>query len=425
VITLCLGGKKTLATKAQDAKRVKIKMTISKAENKSREFQVFAKPVGSSCNLHCKYCYYLSKRDLYPDTGNLIMTDNILEKYIIQHIEASEEDIINFSWHGGEPLLAGIDFYRKVLKLQSVHKPSGKTILNGIQTNGTLIDEEWSRFIAGNGFLAGISIDGPSDYHNYFRRTGDDKETFEKVKRGYMLLKNYGVIPEILCVVNAKNVKHPLVIYDFFKKMGAKFITFLPLVIPDSNSATGVNCDSVPAEEFGHFLSEVFDAWVENDIGEIKIQIFEEAARTAFNQDHTLCIFKVNCGGVPVVEHNGDFYSCDHYVNKDYLLGNLNDHSLTWYLECERQKQFGRAKSVKLPEYCRRCEVLAMCNGECPKNRFILTPDGETGLNYLCKGYKYFFNHCRPFVEAIATVWKNQGSFLPHPPAPFSQERRG
>jgi uncharacterized protein len=253
------------------------------------------------------------------------MTDVILEKYIIQHIEASTGNIISFSWHGGEPLLAGIDFYRKVMKLQSVHIPSGKTILNGIQTNGTLIDEEWCRFIAGNGFLVGLSIDGPSDFQDLFRRTRDNKGTFEKVKRGYQFLKRFGVIPEILCVVNAENVKHPLVIYDFFKKMGAKFITFLPLVIFDSNSATGVSCESVPPEEFGHFLSEVFDAWVENDIGEIKIQIFEEAARTAFNQDHTLCIFKVNCGGVPVIEHNGDFYSCDHYVNKDYLLGNLNE----------------------------------------------------------------------------------------------------
>jgi len=401
-------------------------MTISKAENKSMEFQVFAKPFGSTCNLSCKYCYYLSKRDLYPDKSHFIMTYDIMEKYIIQHIEASTGDIISFSWHGGEPLLAGIDFYRKVLKLQAVHKPDDKTILNGIQTNGTLIDEDWCRFIAGNGFFVGISIDGPADFHDFFRRTRDDKGTFERVKRGYLLLKKFGIIPEILCVVNAENVKYPLVIYDFFKKIGAKFITFLPLVVPDVCSSSGVSKDSVPSREFGHFLSKVFDAWVENDIGEIKIQIFEEATRTAFNQDHTLCIFKVNCGSVPVIEHNGDFYSCDHYVNKDYLLGNLNDHSLTWYLECERQKQFGRAKSMKLPDYCRQCEVLAMCNGECPKNRFILTPDGATGLNYLCEGYKIFFNHCRPFVEAITDAWKNQSGFLPHPPAPFPRSgRRG
>src|SRR5664280_812930 len=314
----------------------------------------------------------------------------------------------------GEPLLAGLDFFRKVLKLQSVHIPSGKTILNGIQTNGTLIDEEWCRFIAGNGFLVGLSIDGPSDFHDLFRRTRDNKETFEKVKRGYHLLKRFGVIAEILCVVNAENVKHPLVIYDFFKKMGAKFITFLPLVIPDSNSATGVSCDSVPAEEFGHFLSEVFDAWVENDIGEIKIQIFEEAARTAFNQEHTLCIFKKNCGGVPVIENNGDFFSCDHYVDSKHLVGNIMNGSLVSLLDNERQKSFGESKSLNLPQYCTDCEVRSMCNGECPKNRFILTPDGESGLNYLCSGYKLFFNHCRSFVEAIAEAWRN----LPHPPTP-------
>src|SRR5664280_868139 len=391
----------------------------------SREFQVFAKPVGSNCNLNCQYCYYLGKKSLYPDTDHFLMTDDILEEYIIQHIQASTEDVINFSWHGGEPLLAGIDFYRKALRLQSTYKPAGKTILNCIQTNGILINEEWCKFIEKEGFIIGISIDGPAEFHNTFRRTKDGDNTWQQVIRGYQLLKQHGVSPEILCVVNSENVRHPLVIYNFLKQMGAKYITFLPLIEPDDGSTRGVSSNSVPSEEFGFFLSDVFDNWVEYDIGEIKIQIFEEAARTAFNQEHTLCIFKVNCGGVPVIEHNGDFYSCDHYVNKDYMLGNLNDHSLTWYLECERQKQFGRAKSVKLPEYCRRCEVLAMCNGECPKNRFILTPDGETGLNYLCKGYKYFFNHCRPFVEAIAAVGINQGSFLPHPPAPFTQERRG
>jgi uncharacterized protein len=374
----------------------------------SREFQVFAKPVGSSCNLNCRYCYYLDKNSLYPDSDHFLMTDDILEEYIIQLIQASTENVISFSWHGGEPLLAGIDFYRKVLRLQSAHKPDGKTILNGIQTNGTLLNEEWCRFIAEEGFLIGISLDGPAEFHNTCRRTKDDSATWQKVIRGYLLLKKHGVIPEILCVVNAENVKYPIIIYDFFKQMGAKFLTFLPLVEPDSGSSTGVSIDSVPPEEFGFFLSEVFDLWIENDIGEIKIQIFEEAFRTAFDQEHTLCIFKTNCGGVPVVEHNGNFYSCDHYVNQDYLIGNIMDQSLTSFLESQRQKEFGKVKSVTLPKYCTECEVRSLCNGECPKNRFILTPDGETGLNYLCCGYKYFFNHCRPFVEAIAEVWKNQ-----------------
>ena len=220
--------------------------------------------------------------------------------------------------------------------------------------------------------------------------------------------KKHGLIPEILCVVNAENAKQPLIIYDFYKMLGAKYMTFLPLVEPDIDSATGVTGNTVGSEEFGYFLGEIFDKWVENDIGDIKIQIFEEAARTAFDQEHTLCIFKKNCGGVPVVEHNGDFYSCDHYVNKYHFLGNIVDLPLASLLESVEQKSFGKSKSITLPGYCIECEVRSMCNGECPRNRFILTPSGEPGLNYLCKGYKYFFNHCRPFVEAIAEAWKNQ-----------------
>ena len=374
----------------------------------SREFQVFVKPVGPVCNLNCRYCYYLKKKDQYPSTDRFLMSDDLLEKYIIQHIQASTENIISFSWHGGEPLLAGTDFFRKALKIQKKHKPAGSTIINGIQTNGTLLNDEWCDFLSSEGFMVGISIDGPGDLHNCYRRTKDDGTTLQQVITGYELLKTYGVIPEILCVVNAGNVKHPLVIYNFFKQLGAKYITFLPLVEKEQTSLTGVSRISVPAIEFGYFLSAIFDEWVEKDIGEIKIQIFEEASRTAFNQEHTLCIFKVNCGGVPVVEHNGDFYSCDHYVDKEHLLGNIKDHSLSYFLDCDVQKAFGRAKSLTLPKYCLNCEVRPMCNGECPKNRFIITPDGETGLNYLCQGYKYFFNHCRPFVEAITEAWKNQ-----------------
>ncbi len=223
------------------------------------------------------------------------------------------------------------------------------------------------------------------------------------------------IIPEILCVVNAENVKYPLVVYKFFKNLGARYITFLPLVEHDPDSSNVVSGKSVRSSDFGYFLSSIFDEWVEKDIGNIKIQIFEEAARTAFNQEHTLCIFKVNCGGVPVVEHTGDFYSCDHYVNSDHLLGNIRDHSLADFLDSDRQQIFGRAKSVSLPEYCISCEVRSMCNGECPKNRFITTPDGESGLNYLCKGYKYFFNHCRPFVEAITTAWNRSHPITPYP----------
>jgi uncharacterized protein len=377
----------------------------------SREFQVFVKPVGPVCNLRCQYCYYLDKNVMYPDSDHFLMSDDILGEYIIQHIEATTDDLITFSWHGGEPLLAGIDFYRKVLKLQSAHKPPGRTIKNGIQTNGTLINEKWCKFLAENEFVIGISTDGPGEFHNINRRTREDNNTFLNVIRGYELLQKHGVTSEILCVVSNDNVMYPPIIYNFFKNLGAKYITFLPLVEPDPGSSTGATEKSVPPDELGYFLSSIFDEWVEKDIGEIKVQIFEEAARTAFNQEHTLCIFRLNCGGVPVVEHTGDFYCCDHYVNSDHLLGNIRDHSLAYFIDSERQQIFGRAKSASLPNYCISCEVRSMCNGECPKNRFITTPDGEPGLNYLCKGYKYFFNHCRPFVKAIADEWKKQGGF--------------
>jgi uncharacterized protein len=377
---------------------------------KSREFQIFAKPAGSACNLNCSYCYYLEKKGLYTETDHFLMDERLLEKYIVQHIEATTEPLITFSWHGGEPLMAGIGFYRKVLSLQRNHKPAGKTIMNGIQTNGTLIDEEWSRFFAENGFIIGISTDGPAEFHNIFRRTKDNRPTLDRVLHGFELLMNHGVVPEVLCVVNSENVRQPEIIYDFCKQLGAKYISFLPLVKAEQGSIKGFSRDSVPAEAFGYFLSRVFDQWVENDIGNIKIQIFEEAARIAFHQEHTLCIFKVNCGGVPVVEFNGDFYSCDHFVDNEHNMGNISHKSIADFIDSERQREFGMAKSNTLPRYCIECEVREMCNGECPKNRFTLTPDGEMGLNYLCKGYKYFFNHCKPFVEAIAEAWKNPDS---------------
>jgi uncharacterized protein len=337
------------------------------------------------------------------------MDNNILEKYLIQHIEASTEPVITFSWHGGEPLLAGIGFYKKVIEYQSSHKPAGKVILNGIQTNGTLINDEWGRFIAENKFIVGISIDGPAELHNLFRVRKNGGETFENMIRGFKLLKKYGVVPEVLCVVNSKNVRYPLILYDFFRQLGAEYITFLPLVERRTKSSSMASENSVPSEEFGYFLSEIFDEWVEKDIGNIKIQIFEEAARTAFGQEHTLCIFRPLCGRVPVIEHNGDLYSCDHFVDTDHLVGNILDNSLADMLDSDKQSAFGKAKSNTLPNYCINCDVRPMCNGECPRNRFGLTPDGESGLNYLCKGYKYFFNHCRPFVEAIAKEWERQG----------------
>lgn len=374
----------------------------------SREFQIFAKPVGPFCNLSCSYCYYLGKKSLFSEDNHFLMADELLEKYVVQHIMATTEANISFSWHGGEPLLAGIEFFRKVVALQKKHKPAGSTIVNGIQTNGTLLDDEWCSFLAAEGFTVGISIDGPAFLHNKNRRTRGNSNTFLNVIRGYELLQKYKVLPEILCVVNSDNVKHPLIVYNFFKQLGPEYISFLPLVERETVRLEGVSLNSVPAREFGVFLSAIFDEWVEKDIGRIKIQIIEEAARTAFNQEHTLCIFRQDCGGVPVVEHNGNFYSCDHYVNEDHLVGNINKGTITSFLDSEKQLAFGRDKSLLLPRYCLECDVKPMCNGECPKNRFISTPDGESGLNYLCQGYKLFFNHCRPFVDAINESWKSQ-----------------
>lgn len=331
------------------------------------------------------------------------MNDEILEKYISQHIKATTENLIFFSWHGGEPLLAGIDFYRKVIRIQSIYKPDGKTIVNGIQTNGTLLNEAWCNFLAKENFRVGISIDGPEGLHDAFRKYSSGKGTFQTVLRGYELLQSTGIIPEILCVVNSLNVMYPSEVYELFRNLKPQYITFLPLALPGEDQLND-GVASVPPKEFGLFLSAIFDDWLEKDIGKIKIQIFEETLRTAFKQEHTLCIFKKDCGGVPVIEHNGDFYSCDHFVNQKNYFGNIQDHSVSYYLDSERQMSFGKAKSQSLPQFCLNCEVLSMCNGECPKNRTAYTPDGEYGLNYLCEGYKYFFNHCRPFVEAVAKL---------------------
>ncbi len=377
-------------------------------QDKSREFQIFVKPVGASCNLNCSYCYYLGKRIIYPGTGQLIMPDEILERYVKQHIEASTEELVNFSWHGGEPMLAGIEFYRKATAFQRKYIRPGETIINGMQTNGTLLNEEWCRFLSEENFIVGISIDGPGDLHNKLRYDRKKRPVFEKVLGGYRMLQQHGIPTEILCVVNSLNVKYPLAVYDFFKELGARFITFLPLVEKRQGSVKGVSRFTVPSLDFGIFLSKVFDEWVEKDIGKIKIQIIEEALRPAFGQEHTLCIFRENCGGVPVVEHNGDFYPCDHFVDPGHLAGNIKEDTLSDLLDSGNQRKFGQEKSLLLPAFCRGCEVKVMCNGECPRNRFITAPDGEYGLNYLCKGYKHFFKHIRPFAEAVGSVWHYQ-----------------
>ncbi|MGD8540487.1 MAG: anaerobic sulfatase maturase [Candidatus Aminicenantes bacterium] len=374
----------------------------------SHEFQVFVKPIGPVCNLDCHYCYYLKKGDLYPKGESFRMPDIILEEYIVQHIDAYPEDVIRFSWHGGEPTLLGLDYFRKIVSLQRKHKPKDKIIMNGMQTNGTLLDERWCRLLADEGFAVGLSLDGPKEMHDRYRLTKDRKSTFEGTMHGYELLREHGVNCDILCVVNAHNVQHPREVYGFFKEIEAPYVSFLPMVERQPEADRGVSRDTMSAEDWGDFLCTIFDEWVEQDVGRIKVQIIEEAARTAFEQEHSLCIFRPVCGDIPVVEHNGDFYSCDHFVDGRHRLGNIMGTSLEELLESPAQRAFGKAKLDTLPRYCLECEVRDMCNGECPKNRFIQTPDGEPGLNYLCEGYKRFFTHCRPFVQEVAAQWRRQ-----------------
>ena len=377
--------------------------------NKYREFQVFVKPVGASCNLRCSYCYYLGHSQPKGASLGKRMSDEVLETYIKQHINAASGGQVFFSWHGGEPTLAGIDFYRRAVELEKRHAPAGCRIVNGMQTNATLIDERWGRFLKEEGFYVGVSLDGPERFHDSNRFRADGSGTFSEVMRGLEILRVQGVPHEILCVVNSENVHAPLDVYRFFRNLGAQYITFLPLVERVSPGTSTVTERSVGALDFGMFLAAVFDEWVTEDIGNIKIQIFEEAVRTAFNQEHTLCIFKEMCGAVPVVEMTGDFYACDHFVNEEHRIGNIMNRSLGSLLDDPRQLAFGEAKKTTMPRYCLDCQVLDMCNGECPKNRFITTPDGESGLNYLCEGYRYFFNHCRPFINEVARLWKGEG----------------
>jgi len=374
----------------------------------SREFQVFVKPAGPICNMDCRYCYYLKKEHLFPEGESFRMPDEILEEYIVQHIEASPETVIRFSWHGGEPTILGLDYFHRIVELQRMHQPPDRRIANGIQTNGILLDDDWCRFFAKEGFAVGLSLDGPRKMHDRFRVTKDGGPSHEQVVQGYNLLKKHGVYTDILCVVNAHNVQFPLQVYRFFKQINAQYITFLPMVEPQPDTKDGVDPISVPSEAWGTFLCTIFDEWVDHDIGQVKVQIFEEAARTAFNQEHSLCIFRPTCGDIPVVEHNGDFYSCDHYVDAEHRLGNIMETPLVELLESPAQRAFGEAKLKVLPRYCQECDVRAMCNGGCPKNRFLRTPDGEPGLNYLCEGYKSFFTHCQPFVSEVAALWKRQ-----------------
>ncbi|MBN2200211.1 MAG: anaerobic sulfatase maturase [Candidatus Aminicenantes bacterium] len=371
-----------------------------------RSFQIFVKPVGSACNLACRYCYSVEKTIPVSQAKTGRMSDNLLEEYIVRHISASPDEIIRFSWHGGEPTLAGVDFFRKAVEIERRNRPPGRRIVNGMQTNGTLIDEEWGAFLAEAEFSVGLSLDGPEDIHDACRRARDGRPSFREAMHGYEILRRHGVPVDILTVIGAHNVRRPTEVYGFLKSISASFMSFLPLVERSAGSPSGVDSLTVPADAWGEFLCAVFDEWLAGDIGRVKIQIFEEAVRTAFGLEHSLCIFRPECGDIPAVERNGDVYSCDHFMNEEHRLGNILVTPLAELIDGPAQRTFGRAKLERLPRPCRTCEVRDMCNGECPRNRFVPDPAGGPDLNYLCPGYKRFFIHCRPFVEAVAAEWR-------------------
>lgn len=376
-------------------------------------FQVMAKPMSSVCNLNCTYCYYLEKEKLYSKSASYRMNATVLESFVKQYIDAQETPVVTFVWQGGEPTMKGIDFYKKIVVLQKKYA-GGKKIENALQTNGTLLNDEWCEFLKENNFLVGISIDGPQEIHDLHRPTKAGTTSFDKVIKGIGLLKKHRIEFNTLTVVNNSNVHFPLEIYNFLKNIGSTYIQFLPvverraveinktelsLVLPDHPGKALVTEWSVNPEKYGKFLITVFDEWVRNDVGKYFVQLFDVSLANWIGEDPGLCVFNETCGDALVMEHNGDIYSCDHFVYPKHILGNILETPLKFLAKSEKQKKFGQDKLTSLPKYCLQCEYRFACHGECPKHRFDITPDGEPGLNYLCKAYKMFFSHVHPFMQ--------------------------
>jgi serine-type anaerobic sulfatase-maturating enzyme len=387
-------------------------------------FQVMTKPIGPICNLDCKYCYYLEKEQLFPQQKHWQMQEHLLEEYIKQNFAAQEVPVVSFAWQGGEPTLLGVDFFQRVVALQKKHA-NGKSFENALQTNGTLLDDEWCQFFVGNNFLIGISIDGPEHLHDQHRLDKNLRPSYRHVMQGIKLLKKHQVEFNTLTVVNQDNVQYPIDIYRFLKDIGSRHMQFIPVVERSSLSKENGKLDfsaphelnnlqvtdwSVGAEQYGQFLCDIFDVWIRKDVGRFFIQIFEVALQSWLGMQQSLCVFRETCGSALVLEHNGDIYSCDHFVYPEYKLGNIANDTLRTLVFSDNQQAFGQAKYEKLPKYCMNCEVRFACNGECPKHRFVNTPDGETGLNYLCAAYKQFFTHIKPYMEFMSDQIRQQRS---------------
>jgi uncharacterized protein len=388
-------------------------------------FHLLAKPSGAICNLDCKYCFFLSKEMLYPG-DRFRMADEMLETYIRQLLDTPLPDI-NVAWQGGEPTLMGLDFFKRSIEYVARYRKPGQNVLHTMQTNGTLLNDEWCAFFKEHDFLIGLSVDGPREMHDAYRVNKGGAGSFDQVMRGWEVLRRHQVDLNILCTIHAANANHPLEVYRFFRdELQAGFLQFIPIVerttaefLPLANLGWGarpgadrplytqrgglVTLRSVGAEQFGRFLIAIFDDWVRRDVGKVFVQTFDVALGSWLGQ-HNLCIVSPTCGNAVVLEHNGDLYSCDHYVEPGHRLGNIRETPMAALVDSEKQHAFGQNKLNSLPKYCRDCEVLFACYGECPRNRFITTPDGEAGLNYLCAGYKLFFNHIDPAMRIMADL---------------------
>ena len=385
-------------------------------------FSIMVKPAGPICNLNCTYCYYLEKKKLYGGKNVFRLEEGLLENFIKQYIESLDLPVVTFVWQGGEPTLLGLDYFQKVVELQKLYA-NRKTIENAFQTNGTRLNGDWCRFFADNKILVGISIDGEEHNHDYYRKTATGSPTFKRVMKGIELLHKNNVEFNTLSCVNSYNVQYASETYRFLKHIGSGFIQFLPVVERKANQKNDNNLSlvspvigdnasvtewSVGAKDFGKFLITIFNEWIRNDVARYYVQIFDATLANYVGEMPGLCVFSETCGDALVMEHNGDLFSCDHFVYPEYFLGNISSTPLTDLVKSQRQFDFGIGKRNKLPGYCLHCDVRYACHGECPKHRFIYAPDGKPGLNYLCEGYKMFFHHVEPYMEYMAKELRNK-----------------
>jgi len=376
-----------------------------------RAFHVLSKPTGAICNLRCKYCFFLEKEQLYPGSS-FRMSEEVQESYIRQALESHPGPEVPISWQGGEPTLMGLDFFRRSIELEKKYRKPGYRILNTLQTNGVLLNEEWCEFFRENNFLIGLSLDGPREMHDAYRVDKGGQPTFDKVMRAARLMKKHKVEFNILTTIHAANGDYPVEVYRFLRdEVGTQFIQLIPIVERinefgqiGNQEGSRVTDRSVKPAQWGRFLTGIFDEWVRRDVGTVFVQMFDAALASWVGAPPSMCIFAETCGHAVALEHNGDLYSCDHFVEPKYLLGNIQSQPLVQLVSSAPQQKFGDDKRATLPRYCRECAVRFACHGECPKNRFLLTPDGEPGLNYLCAGYKAFFQHIDRPMKLMADL---------------------